>query len=154
MKLIQLCLTTMVAISLVGCASSGPTKTGLELQAFQKKEFPTNKKIAFASTLSVFQDLGYIIRAADVDTGLITAASPTKTVHFLGSHMNNTEATAFVEEFTPTRTFVRINFVQVKESSSGYGMKSKNDRPIEDPKPYEIAFQKIGEAVFIRTNTR
>lgn len=56
--------TIIAALSIVfllaGCAPNNykPTKTSLELQAFQTKEFETQKKAAFASTMSVFQDLG------------------------------------------------------------------------------------------------
>ena len=68
--------------------------------------------------------------------------------------MTNVEATAFVEEMSPNKTSLRFNFVEVKESSSGYGMKSKRDNPIVDPKIYENAFAKIQEAIFIRINTQ
>jgi hypothetical protein len=44
------------------------TKTSLELQSIQSREFETTKKIAFASTLSVFQDLGYVIESSVPDT--------------------------------------------------------------------------------------
>lgn len=143
-------LTVFVA----GCGTSGPQKTSLEIQAFQRKEFGTTKKIAFASTVSVFQDLGYIIRTADLETGLVSAQSPTRnSMIFGGRRMSSTEASAFVEDLASNRTTVRLNFVQVKEDSSGYGMKSKNDKPILDPKIYESAFQKIQEAIFIRANT-
>ena len=127
-----------------------PQPTSLELQAFQRKEFPTTKTVAFGSVVSVFQDMGYIIGSADKDTGMISASSPTKNVVFFGSHMSNTSVNAFVESFGPKRTAVRLNFVQVNESSSGYGMKSKSDKPIHDPEIYQNAFNKISEAIFIR----
>ncbi|HEU5071510.1 MAG TPA: hypothetical protein VFV96_13995 [Verrucomicrobiae bacterium] len=155
MKPVQVLLFCLAVGTLSGCVSGGaPQKNSLELQAFQRKEFSTSKKVAFAATVSVFQDLGYIIKAADFQTGLITASSPTKNVAFFGMHMSNTEATAFVEEFGADRTFIRLNFVEQREDSSGYGMKSKSDKPIIDPKIYEACFQKIQEAVFIRTNTQ
>ncbi len=55
--------TISIAFLLVGCVPNNykPTKTSLELQAFQSKEFDTQKKIAFASTMSVFQDLGSVV---------------------------------------------------------------------------------------------
>ena len=137
---------------LVTSCATGTTKTSLELQAFQKKSFEASKSVAFASVVSVFQDLGYIIKSADKDTGLIQAASPTKSIQLFGSHMSNTEATAFVEQFKPTTSSIRLNFVAVNESSSGYGMKSKSDKPIEDPEVYQNAFSKIQEAIFLRTN--
>jgi len=139
---------------LCGCQTGGPQKSSLELQAFQKREFNTSKQTAFASTVSVFQDLGYTIRAADIQTGLIQAQSPTKNFVFFGSHMSNTEATAFVEEVSTNRTTIRLNFVQASESSSGYGMKSKSDKPIVNPVVYDNAFGKIQEAVFIRTKSQ
>lgn len=154
MKLKNFLVLCLLSLTIFGCATGGAPKTSLELQAFQRKEFETTKKIAFASTLSVFQDLGYIIKAADVETGLITASSPTKNTVFFGSYMENTDASAFVEEITTKRTFVRVNFVKVEESSSSYGMKTKSDRPIQDPKIYEAAFQKIQEAIFIRANSQ
>lgn len=151
---VSLIASTILIFIVSGCATGGPEKTSLELQAFQKKEFKTSKQTAFASTVSVFQDLGYTIRAADLQTGLIQAQSPTKNLVFFGSHMSNTELTAFVEEVVTNRTMIRLNFVEVKESSSGYGMKTKSDKPIENPLIYENAFGKIQEAIFIRTSTQ
>ena len=140
---------TVSPIFVTSCAT-GPTKTPLELQAIQKKTFEASKSVAFASVMSVFQDLGYIIKSADKDTGLIQASSPTKNVVLFGSHMSNTEASAFVEQLNSTKTSIRLNFVAVSESSSGYGMKSKSDRPVETPETYQNAFNKIQEAIFIR----
>ena len=140
-------------VLMAGCATA-PQMTSLELQAIQKRQFDVKKQIVFASAMSVFQDLGYTIKSAEIQTGLIQAQSPTKNFVFFGSHMSNVEATAFVEELSATKTSIRLNFVQVSESSSGYGMKSKSDQAIVDPKVYENAFTKIQEAIFIRTNTQ
>ena len=145
----------MVASALCGCVTGGSAnKTALELQSFQRQEFETTKKIAFASTLSVFQDMGYIIKTADIETGLISASSPTQNMVFFGSTMKNTEASAFIEEMSPNKTFVRLNFVAVVEQSSGYGMKGKSDKPIMDAKTYQNCFQKIQEGIFLRTNSQ
>jgi hypothetical protein len=141
----------LMASAITGCVTGGSKKSGLELQAFQKKEFACSKKTAFAATVSVFQDLGYIVKSASLETGLISAASPTKNIVFMGSYMSNTEATAFVEEFSPAKTSIRLNFVNVAESSSGYGMKSRSDIPVETATPYDNAFGKIQEAIFVRT---
>ena len=64
--------------------------------------------------------------------------------------MSNTKVNAFVESFAPKRTAIRLTFVEVKESPSGYGMKSKVDKPNYDKLIYQNAFEKIGEAIFIR----
>ena len=51
----------IAVVMLSGCIQKAykPTKTSLELQAIQSTEFETSYKVAFAATLSVFQDLGY-----------------------------------------------------------------------------------------------
>jgi hypothetical protein len=51
-------------------------ETSLELQSIQMREIDASYKTAFASTLSVFQDKGYVIVTADSATGFITVASP------------------------------------------------------------------------------
>jgi hypothetical protein len=142
-----------------GCVSSDnytPTnKTALELQSFQKQDFETSKKVAFAAVLSVFQDMGYILENAELDTGLITAKSPTVNSRGLGySKMVDTRATAFIEELKPGTTSVRLNFVTSIEKSVGAGQKLASDRPIEDPSIYANAFAKIKEAIFIRKATQ
>lgn len=148
----RLALVTLV-VALTGCgASTGPTKTSIQLQAFQSKEFETTKNIAFASTMSVFQDLGYTIGTADLDTGFITGKSPTEQdfVLFVGQRMKDVKATAFVEPMGKKRTKIRLNFVNSTQTSSGYGMKGAHDKPIEDPKVYQDTFVKITKAIFVR----
>ena len=154
MKIAKRGILAGLILLLTSCATPQPHKSALELQAIQSKQFETSKKVAFAATLSVFQDLGYIISAANLDTGLITAKSPTKQnfVLFVGQRMSDTKATAFVEQITPKDARVRLNFVRDESTSSGYGMKGENDTPIEDARPYQEAFAKIEHAIFIRKN--
>jgi len=149
--------TFIIAFLLVGCMPNNykPTKTSIELQAFQSKEFDTKKKIAFASTMSVFQDLGYLITSSDIETGYITAKSPTQTELGFGKMiMKDTKASAFIEELRPSKTKVRLSFINTEEWSSAYGAKLVQDNPIEDPAVYNNALTKIQEAIFIRTFTK
>src|SRR6267142_5358085 len=99
MKVFFNVIAMSVVLLMSWCMTTAPQKTSLELQAFQSREFETTKKIAFASVLSVFQDFGYIISSAEIDTGFVTAKSPTQKgfVLFVGSTMKDTKATAFVE---------------------------------------------------------
>jgi hypothetical protein len=150
-KLINL---IVIAMLLSSCAPTKyiPTKTSLELQAIQAKEFNTNKTTAFASVLSVFQDLGYMVTSSEIQTGYITAKSPTQNeVGLTASIMKDTKATAFIEELVPGKTKIRLNFVSSEEWSSGYGNKMLQDNPIEDDAVYNNAFNKIQEAIFLRT---
>jgi len=146
---------SMLAISLTACAvSPPPQKTSLELQAMQSKTYESSKDIVFASVISVFQDLGYTVSSADKDTGFITAKSPTTGGFklFVGTAQVYTNATAFVEEIK-NNTKVRLNFVEVEKTSSGYGQQRGHDTPIHDLVVYQNAHSKIAEAVFIRTET-
>ena len=147
---------------MTGCAMNDApqSKTSLEIQAYQSKQFDVDKKTAFNSAMSVFQDLGYIVNSANLDTGFITAESPTQGTKggealwsFLAGMRveGRTAVTAFVEELSPKSTKIRLNFVDRRKSSSEYGQQSNRDNPIQDPKIYQSAFDKISDAVFIRS---
>ena len=133
--------------------------TPLEMQAIQSKEFETSKDILFASVMSVLQDAGYQIDNADLQTGFIsaTSASTGKTNFWeaMGgaSASGNTRATAFVERLTGKAARVRLNFLNTRMTSFGYGQQSRNDRPVLDPQIYRNAWEKIDEAIFIRQST-
>ena len=145
----------LLSLVITGCETiPQSTKTPLELQSIQSKEFETTKKIAFAATLSVLQDLGYIVDSASFETGLITAKSPTKNkfVPFVGQQMTLVKTTAFIEEINVGRTKVRVNFVNSVSTSSGYGMKTENETPLETPDTYQDFYTKVQQGIFIRKN--
>ena len=149
-----------LALLLVACASKRVTETPLQLQSFQAREFETSKTAAFGSVLTVFQDLGYIVASADRETGFITAASPagTKTNFWdaLGGVQSSeqTRATAFVEDIRSGVVSVRLNFVNARRRSTFYGQTNDLDKPVLDPKAYQAAFERIGDAIFVRTGSR
>ena len=76
MKLKSLVTISMVFF-LVSCASTppAPTLTPAEIQSMQTRQYDESKDTVFASVISVFQDLGYQIEAADLATGIITSQS-------------------------------------------------------------------------------
>lgn len=150
-------VSTIIALNLTGCAGGQqkPQMTPLEVQSIQTREFESSKKIVFASVISVFQDLGYTIKSADNDTGFINAESTTQQGPnwqlFAGVIlMEQTVATAFVEEIRD-RTRVRLNFVTTTQSSSAYGQNSREDVAILDATVYTNAFERIENAIFIRS---
>jgi hypothetical protein len=156
-----LVIAACIAVSMVGCATTPKqTPTSLQIQSFQTKEFEASKTATFGSVISVFQDLGYIVQSADKDTGFITATSPSSNKTGFWEAMGGlatsgqTKATAFVEEIRPNFVTVRLNFVDTKHVSSSYGQNSDRDTPILDPKPYQVAFDKIETAIFIREGSR
>jgi hypothetical protein len=150
-----------IAISLTGCATAPQqSQTSLQIQSFQTKEFEASKTATFGSVVSVFQDLGYIVQGADKDTGFITATSPASNKTGFWEAMGGvtasgqTKATAFVEEIRPKFVTVRLNFVSTKHVSGAYGQNSDRDTPVLDPKPYQVAFDKIETAIFVREGNR
>lgn len=131
----------------------------LALQQMQTQEFSTSKKILFASTVSVFQDTGFIIEAGDLETGLITAKSPTSVAAAtqFANRMVSTgatveaRATAFVEEARLGFSTVRLNFIERRQDPTDQKSGgAAHDVPNEDPAYYELIFNKIREAVFLR----
>lgn len=145
----------IIATGLMGCATTkGPALTPLEIQQIQSRSFEAGKEVAFRSVVSVFQDLGYIIKSADLATGFITAesaASSNQAMKFwIGiTRVDQTAVTAFIEEMGD-KSLVRLNFVNRVETSSGYGQRDKQETPIYEPEAYQAAFEKIENAIFVR----
>lgn len=139
-------------VSTVAACTPEPQLTPLEMQSLQQREFPVSKQVSFPATVSVFQDLGYIVDEADLDTGLITASSPTKTRFklFVGPNITRTRATAFLEDTTDGNSQVRLNFNTGSENTDGYGRRRVNDTRILNPAIYQAAFEKIETAIFLR----
>jgi hypothetical protein len=59
-----------------------------------------------------------------------------------------------VEEIRTGFVTVRLNFVESKRLSSKEGQTTDRDTPILDPKAYQVAFDRIGDAIFVRSATR
>ena len=149
-----------------GCSTTPaePPKSGLQLQSYQAREFPTTKRIAFSATLSVFQDQGFIIDDGDFDTGLITATGPTLdadntvadwlSIMLSGQSMataRHRRATAYVETMPSGDIRIRLNFVFTTQLAPAAG--TMVIEPIEEPEAYQSTFADIDKAIFVRTQT-
>lgn len=157
----------MALVFLAGCTPPAPVLTPLEIQSLQTREFEHDKAVVFASTMSVFQDLGYIVNSADLDTGLITTESPATSNHAAFparftilsdlmvwsnvTSMMQTKATAFIEQIG-NRSRVRLNFVVTRQDSSEHGQTRRQDTPILDAAVYQNAFERIENAIFVRAD--
>jgi hypothetical protein len=156
MKTIKFAIIGLILV-LSGCATtSAPTLTPLEIQSLQTREYEHGKNIVFPSVISVFQDLGYTVKSADKDTGLITAESAansdTASKFWLGiSNVSQTSATAFVEEIGKI-TKVRLSFVTSNRKSYGYGQSDQQDTPILNAEVYRNAFERVESAIFVRSS--
>ena len=150
-------LTVAVAGLLVaGCLAPQPAPTPLELQALQSRDYDDDRQVVFGSVMSVFQDLGYTPTSADLETGFITAESAAtgdrSWIAILTDTSNTvqTRATAFIEQIGE-RVRVRLSFVEMRSTSSDQGQASRNDRPLLDPALYENAFERVEQAIFVRS---
>ena len=155
MKTTQWCFLSLF-ILLIGCAAPGPAMTPLEIQSLQSREYENSKMVVFTSVVSVFQDLGYTIKSADMKTGFImaesAASSDTASKILLGvSNVSQTSATAFIEQIG-RHTWVRLNFVTSSKKSSSYGQTDREDTPILDIRIYRNAFERIESAIFVRSD--
>jgi len=157
-------IVAFIAIFLGGCAATPKApKSGVELQAYQAREFETNKRAAFSAAMSVFQDLGFIIDDGDFDTGLITATGPSAREDFgmgdvLAQIFSGTDlrgsihrrATAFVEKMPSGLIRIRLNFVDNLVLPTG---PARSSTPVEDPALYQATFEKIDKAIFVRSGS-
>jgi hypothetical protein len=158
MKINKILVLPFLLLLFVSCSmSTGPILTPLEKQALQTREYEEGLDMVFASTISVFQDMGFSISSADKDTGLISASSPTKTSGLLRkiitskTNRTNTRANAFIERIG-SMTKVRLSFVLSDKSSSVYGQEDQNDVPIYEATIYRNAFEQIENAIFVRSS--
>ena len=157
----KLCYSALVVLALVSLSAcetiTEQELLPLDIQAIQTRTFETARSTAFSSVVSVLQDLGYIINGADVETGFITAASPTRSSASLLdaldsiSRNSTTKVTAFVEELREGQISVRLNFVINTSASYSQGQTDTTDKPILDESVYIEAFNKIENAIFIRS---
>ena len=155
-------LIATLSMLAAGCASAPPAaQSGVELQAYQAREFEASKRAAFSATMSVFQDLGFIIDDGDFDTGLITATGPSSR-HGLGVNdllaqvlagvdtrgATHRRATAFVEEMPSGLVRIRLNFVDnIVEAPAA----PQQSRPVQEPAFYQATFEQIDKAIFVRS---
>jgi hypothetical protein len=145
-----------VAAPETALAKKAPQISGLALQQIQSKDFEATKAVTFPAVMSVLQDSGYRIGAADRDTGLITATASTKTkmtwLPFIG--FGNSKKTpvvsAYIEDRGPNMSRVRLNFVMGKVTNNSSFGGITDETPITDAIVYQDAFEKINQAVFVR----
>ena len=90
-----------------------------------------------------------------IQTGLISAEgssdSDFASKFWLGiSKVSQTKATAFIEQIGD-KTKARSNFVEVQQTSSLYGQSDRQDTPLLNAQLYQNAFEKIENAIFLRS---
>ena len=108
--------------------------------SFRKHTFWSDKKTVFSSTVSVLQDMRYVVRTTDYASGLITAETLTAESHKKeGGRMF---VSAFVEEFPNEGTAVHLDFIADRGSG-----RSVKEVFVFDRELYEEVFDKIEQKV-------
>lgn len=154
-KLIAASLTACVLFSAPAEAKKRPEISALALQQIQARDYEVKKEISFPSVMTVLQDSGYRISAADKDTGLITATASTKSkltwVPFVGFGRSKKSPviSAYVED-RGAGSRIRLSFVMAKVKSNAYGTSLSDEEPIIDPATYRDAFERIEKEIFVR----
>lgn len=145
-----------ILVLLISCETLSPPAniTPLEIKTLQTRSYAHDYNVTFRSVVSVFQDLGYIIKSADIDTGFIQAEGVSNSDELLKILVGETQTsqvkvTGFVER-VGNHTQVRLNFVNSTETSTAYGARDRQDSPILDAYIYQNAFEKIESAIFLR----
>jgi hypothetical protein len=148
----------LAAATVLSCpaeAKKPPEISGLALQQIQSRDYEVGKVITFPAVMTVLQDSGYRIEAADRDTGLITGVASTKGVTTynifwgLGKKKKTPVVSAFIED-RGAGSRIRLNFVLSTTKSRIYGAGSSDEEPITDPAAYQDAFERIDKEVFVR----
>jgi len=143
-KFIRIASLITGVVGLFGCSTTATVsdRLSLEIQEFQTKSFEIDKKTAFSSTISVFQDLGFIINSANYEIGFITA-----------DNIEMQIATASFEEFENIIK-IRFNFkIKPKVNNNLFPIASDINL-IDERRIYDRFFDKVGETIFIKSANR
>jgi len=158
MKIHYLILLALLTF-FVGCETTDNSHslTPLEIRSIQTRSFEADYNVVFRSVVSVFQDLGYTIKSADISTGFIQAdgaADSNDALKFWTgmTSTSQTKASGFVEDFGD-KTRARLSFIESVESSTAYGADSRKEKPILDTQIYQNAFERVENAIFVRTSS-
>ncbi len=159
----KLALVSLVAVLAGPVTASAeqpkaPQMSGLQLQQFQSHEFSYDYGIIFSSTLSVLQDLGYVIKSGDKETGLITAEGISDSrSSSMGLRVTTTlpSVSAFIEPVSKGSTRVRFMFT-MKETRlrSGIILEKESQYMVTDQSVYQAAHEKVEAAAFVRASIR
>lgn len=152
------CLAALLAAAVVsgGCVAMPPEPTPLELQTLQSRDYDQDKQALFSSVMSVLQDMGYTPTSADLETGFISAESAAQGGFNIldllvdDTTVVQTRATAYIERIGDS-TRVRLSFVEVRSTSSVGGQADRRDVQVLDQEVYQNAFERIEQAIFVRT---
>lgn len=146
---------------IVGCATTTPTQTQLQIREFQTKSYETSDpKLVLKAVLNVLQDDGYVVKNANTELGLLNAIKEIDVENtgeaFLSTLLvgaNATwkknsiyDATANVSEYGD-QCRVRMTFQIKMMNNKGSVMKVEQ---VNSEKFYQDFFAKVDKGVFLQ----
>jgi hypothetical protein len=133
-----------------------PQLSAIQLQQIQTHEVDHPYKVVFSATLGVLQDLGYVIKSGDVESGLITAEATieSKTTWLTKVTTRQPSVTAVVEPSSSGSSKVRLNFIVKESQLSGGSLLKEKQEMVTDIAVYKAAFEKIDAAAFLRSSIK
>ena len=132
--------------------------SGLQKQQMQTREYDAGMEIVYPAVITVVQDAGLSITTSDRTGGILTAVAPLKSKTYYNvfygiGKKKRTQTTSFFMEPRPgNRTRVRLNITngEAKRQINGFERSDSQDTVL-DPAIYQAVFEKIDQAVFVRT---
>lgn len=161
MKILSWLWVGMLA-GVVGCATTAPQKTQMEIREFQTRTYATNDvRMVMKAMLNVLQDDGFIVKNANTELGLLHASKEMNVQNtgeafwssvFFGANArwkknSIMEATANVSEFGQ-ECRVRVNFQVKVLDNVGNVM---DVRQVDDAQYYQTFFSKVDKGLFIQS---
>jgi hypothetical protein len=151
-----LALIAASSAPVLGKDKDKPQLSSIQLQQIQTHEVAHPYKIVFAATLSVLQDLGYVIKSGDIESGLITAEATmeSKITWITKVTTKQPNVTAVIEPASSDSSKVRLNFIVKESQSSGGQVFKEKQEMVTDIAVYKAAFEKIDSAAFLRSSVK
>lgn len=154
------CITLLIILISLGCLAGCGTKSppepqlnALQIEAMQTQSYNTTKRDTFNGVMTVLQNEGYVVQAANYDTGFITARSAEKSIQ--DAKDKYVSYNEFVNAFiTPVKdskqneTKVRLNFVVHFSMNDKNGTRTE-DQQVFDSDVYDKAFNDIRQQLFV-----
>ena len=141
MKIVAIAAAASV---LAGCAAGLTTS---QRRSIEVRELEGSYDDAFRATMSVLQDMGYVIRHTDYQSGVIQAETGKKSI-FWESY--SYAITATLEQFGENRVRERITVVKRSVADIEGQRSRENTVIIENPLLLENIYDRIQREIFVR----
>ncbi|CAL7906538.1 hypothetical protein [Fusobacterium necrophorum] len=148
-----------LCVFMLGCSSTTPQLSQMQIREITTKEIEADFKTTFKATMSVLQDQDYIIENTDFDSGLIvaekeankeTTAGDVLMVLFVDMRHRRSgkvRVSATVTEVTKETTKLRINIQEKSITKGTFNSGSEDIINIQDKKIYDTLFNQISTEV-------